>query len=160
MRCNVNVSISSGMGLHFMFLFLIKLEAKIVDNDWVNLDFFDSQTQQHVDLKDLLVIIFFAILTFGALLIICELSQRQNLAYKECGDMVEQLDWYRFPTEIQRIYPTILAIMQQPIEIVCFGGTTCNRESFKKVSTLSCINFALMLASLNDIYICVLLYLF
>lgn len=73
---------------------------------------------------------------FGALLMTCELCQRINLTFDECSEMIEQLQWYLFPPEIQRIFPTILNFAQQSIEINCFGSMTSDRETFKYVRIL------------------------
>lgn len=78
-----------------------------------------------------MVCIFYA---FGILLIACELCQRNNQAYAECSDMVDQFNWYLFPTKIQQMIPLILIFTQQPIEIKCFGSMACDRELFKYVS--------------------------
>ena len=71
---------------------------------------------------------------FGLLLTACELCQRNSQAFNECSDMVEQIDWYSFPVEIQRIMPIIFHFTQQPIELIFFGSSVCNREAFKYVS--------------------------
>lgn len=83
---------------------------------------------------ELSLAIIFIIYAFGLLLIACELCQRGNQAFGECGDMVDQFNWYLFPNEVQRMLPMILAFTQQPIEIACFGSTACDRKSFKYVS--------------------------
>lgn len=79
------------------------------------------------------ITIFEIFYAFGALLIACEVCQRVNIAFEECGDMVVQFEWYLFPIDIQRMLPLILNYMQQPIEIKCFGSVTCDRETFKFV---------------------------
>lgn len=71
---------------------------------------------------------------FGLMFISCELCQRVNLAFDECGQMVEQFEWYSFPDEIQRMLPLILQLTQQPVDINCFGSSAWNRETFKYVS--------------------------
>lgn len=71
---------------------------------------------------------------FSVMFICCELAQRISVAFDECSEMVDQLDWYLFPAKIQRMLPTILNFTQQPIEIKCFGSTACDRETFKSVS--------------------------
>lgn len=71
--------------------------------------------------------------SFSILFITCELDQRINLAFVECSQMVEQLDWYLFPMNIQRMLPMILHFTQQPFEIICFGSKACNRDTFKSV---------------------------
>lgn len=71
---------------------------------------------------------------FGAIFIDCELSQRVNLAFDECSEIINQFDWYLFPGELQRMLPIILNYAQQPVEIKCFGSTACNRATLKYVS--------------------------
>lgn len=101
----------------------------------IDFEFFsDSQIHHYDDLIDLVLIILIAIYAFFGWLIVCELSQRLNVEYEECSSMASEFDWYRFPIEIQRIYPTILAFIQQPMEMRCVGGTPSDRKSFKYVS--------------------------
>lgn len=83
---------------------------------------------------ELAMTIFEIIYAFGTLLIACEICQRVNLAFEECSDMVDQFEWYLFPTKIQRMMPLILNFTQQPIEITSFGSAACDRETFKSVS--------------------------
>lgn len=67
--------------------------------------------------------------------IACELSQRINLAFDECNDMIEQFEWYLLPAEMQRMLPFIMHFAQQPIHINCFGSTAYGRGLFKYVSS-------------------------
>lgn len=83
---------------------------------------------------------------FGSLFIACEVCQRTNLAFDKCSEMVEHFEWYSFPTGIQRMLPVILNIMHQPVEIKCFGGLTCDRETFKYVRIVN-ISFAIQFYS-------------
>ena len=71
---------------------------------------------------------------FGLIFAACELSQRLNLAFDECSEMFTQFEWYLFPEEIKRIWPTLINFVQQLVELGCFGTTACNRETFKSVS--------------------------
>lgn len=90
---------------------------------------------QHADnLAVLLITMMEIIYAFGVLVVCCEICQRATQSFDECSDMVAQFDWHLFPVRIQRMMPTILHFTQQPIEIVCFGSTACNREIFKYVS--------------------------
>lgn len=63
----------------------------------------------------------------------CEIGQRLCIAYEELDDKIGQFKWYSFPTEIQRILLILMINTQQPVEVLCFGSTACNRETFKKV---------------------------
>lgn len=71
---------------------------------------------------------------FGLVFSTCEIGQRFTKAFDEIDREIEQLDWYLFPIEIQRILPTIIINAQEPIVIECFGIISCNRDQFKKVS--------------------------
>lgn len=92
-------------------------------------------TQLHLgdNLAMLMMTIFEVVYSFGILFIACEICQRNNLAFNECNEMTEQCKWYSFPMKIQRMLPLILNFMQQPVEIKCFGGLACERETFKHV---------------------------
>lgn len=70
---------------------------------------------------------------FGTLFVACELCDRLAIAFEETGEMFEQLDWYLFPIEIQRIMQMSLIFTQQPFAVYCFGSITCDRETFKSV---------------------------
>ena len=75
-----------------------------------------------------------AIYAFGVMFIACELGQRITLAFYECSDLIDQLEWYLFPNKIQRMLPIIMSFAQQSVEMKCFGSAACNRETFKYVS--------------------------
>lgn len=63
----------------------------------------------------------------------CEIAQRLSIAYEKINDEIDQFDWHLLPMEIQRILLTIMIHTQQPVEVLCFGSTACNRGTFKKV---------------------------
>lgn len=67
-------------------------------------------------------------------LIACEIGQRLNSAFERINIAIDQLDWYLLPIELKRIFPMIVGITQQPIELDCFGSITCTRSVFKEVS--------------------------
>lgn len=71
------------------------------------------------------------------MLITCELGQNVNDAFDECSDMIERLDWYLFPAEVQKTLPIIINFAQQPIVFECFGSTACVRATFKYVRIVS-----------------------
>lgn len=74
------------------------------------------------------------ILALVTVLIVCELGQRMSDAFDGIDFTTEQFDWYSFPINIKRMLPTIMAIVQQPAELECFGSITATREVFRKVS--------------------------
>lgn len=71
---------------------------------------------------------------FGLMLIGCEFGQRITDAFEECNETIVQLNWYLFPSEIQRITPIIINFGQQPIVFYCYGSIAFDRELFKLVS--------------------------
>lgn len=75
-------------------------------------------------------------LVFGFTFIFCELGQRVSNLLQQIIDTIDQFDWYLFPMRIQRMLPTLLIVAQQPIEIIVFGSTSANRNTFKKVKSL------------------------
>lgn len=79
--------------------------------------------------------------SFGILFVTCELGQRFNLEFAECGDMFERFDWYLFPAHAQRMLPIILCHSQQTVDLKCFGSVAANRQTFKNVSTLKQLSF-------------------
>lgn len=64
----------------------------------------------------------------------CELGQRLTTTCEQVDYDFEQLAWYLFPMEVQRILPTILIGLQEPVLLRCFGIVDGSREQFKKVS--------------------------
>ena len=89
----------------------------------------------------LVLTIFDACFAFGILLIACELCQQIENAFVEIDDMIGEFDWYLFPNEIQQILPIIIAAAQKPVTIECFGSISCNRDVFKKVSSINHFDF-------------------
>lgn len=79
------------------------------------------------------ITIFYAFYAFGIVIIICELGQRLTNAFEEIGDVIDEFEWNLFSLEIQKILPTILMVVQQPVELRYFGSTSGLRETFKKV---------------------------
>lgn len=108
-----------------------------------NCDLLILQTHHDGNFFDLLAIAIETCYGFGSLFIFCEMGQRINLAFAECSEMADQFDWYLFPTKIQRMLPMIFRFTQRPLEIVCFGSTACDRDTFKLVNeyTYSLIRF-------------------
>lgn len=89
--------------------------------------------QSNHDSDSIAVSIMAPIYAFGMIFIACELSQRLTNAYSKIDDIFEQFEWYRFPNAVRRALPTIISMVQKPVEFECFGNVSCSRESFKKV---------------------------
>lgn len=70
----------------------------------------------------------------------CELAGRLSIGFDELSDfIVNQFNWYSFPSEVQQNLPMVMLNAQQTIGFKCFGSHLCNRDTFKKVRML-CIN--------------------
>lgn len=69
-----------------------------------------------------------------------------------------QLDWYLFPSKVQRMLPTVMLITQQPTFIKCFGNVLLARQQFRKVGSNSPLNtvfpFKLRLENIIIIVVC------
>lgn len=78
--------------------------------------------------------IFFSSGAMATVFVACELGQRISNASIEINDVFDQFNWYLFPVEIQRILPTAILYVQQPIEVKFFGSSSCSREQAKRVS--------------------------
>lgn len=70
---------------------------------------------------------------FCLVLVICEAGQKLSDSFEEVEDDFGQIDWYLLPLEIQRMLPTILIYLQDPMVVRFFGSLTCCRELFKNV---------------------------
>ena len=57
-------------------------------------------------------------------------------SFADLNDAIYQLDWYTFPSEIQRMLPTLLMNAQQEVIIKGFGNMICKRETFKTVNSV------------------------
>lgn len=78
-----------------------------------------------------------SVYAFWTVFIVCELGQRIKDVCAEIGDMMYQCDWYLLPIEIKRFLVIILASLQQPVSLQCFGSISCERNIFEKVSLKS-----------------------
>lgn len=73
---------------------------------------------------------------FFAVIVACEFGQRLTNAFNEINDLIDQFQWYRFPSNMQRILPIALIIAQKPVSIEFFGSFSCSRELFRKVQNV------------------------
>lgn len=81
----------------------------------------------------LFILITMGTFTFALVFIVCELGQRMCDAFDGIGSTIDQWDWYVFSVELKRMLPMIMANLQRPVEMECFGSITCGREVFKNV---------------------------
>lgn len=66
------------------------------------------------------------------------IGQSLTNASEEIIKEFELLGWYLFPIEAQRLLPTILIIVQEPIAVGCFGIIVASRDQFKKANSNQC----------------------
>lgn len=71
--------------------------------------------------------------SFSHIYIICQYGDILTGKFAELSETIYQLDWYKFPSEIQQILPTLLIGAQQPVFVEGFGNIRCTCEVFKKV---------------------------
>lgn len=43
------------------------------------------------------------------------------------------VDWYMFPLCVQKIWPTIMAGAQEPVQLTGIGSIACTRQAFHNV---------------------------
>lgn len=66
--------------------------------------------------------------------IFCEMGERVCAMFGAVDETLEEMDWYLYPNEVQRMLPAIMIVAQKPIYVQLFGSTTASRETFKKVN--------------------------
>lgn len=77
-----------------------------------------------------------ALYGFGVVLFACELGQRVTNLFSGVNDMIEHFQWYSYPNKMQKVLLIIMIVAQQPVEFQCFGSTSANRDTFKKVCAI------------------------
>lgn len=80
-----------------------------------------------------------SIQVFGAfffLLVTCEFGGRITMAHDEIDSAILRSSWYRLPTEVKSILPTVIYIAQKEVALHGIGSVVCSRESFQRVSFL------------------------
>lgn len=126
MLCNVNYPIGISWVPH-EFTKSIR-SIKLCDHFY-----FHSQSHHGNHSMDLFLLGFDVCDTFVGVFISCELSQRVSNSFSGINDLLDQLQWYRFPTEVQRILPMASIFVQESVAFECFGSFSCCRDAFKKV---------------------------
>lgn len=79
--------------------------------------------------------------SYTFMFIYCELGEKVSEAFEKLNESIDQLDWYLFSIEIQRLLPTFMIASQQPILIRGLGGSVYTRDTFKRVSSTSSLHF-------------------
>lgn len=85
----------------------------------------------------------FIIFVFNSNYVQFKLDQQFSNAIDEVDDTNVQLDWYLFPSKIQRVLPIIIQSTQKAVVIKCFGNVLCARIQFQKVRFVSLLPYIL-----------------
>lgn len=85
--------------------------------------------------------------TLFEVFIACELSQRLGNAFTDIYELIDQFQWYRFPTKVRRILPMALGFVQQPVSLECFGTFVCCRDAFKRVNVWTLKSISLTIST-------------
>lgn len=72
-----------------------------------------------------------------ALFIICEFGERIRMTFHDIDEGLDRLKWYLLPLETQKMLSTIYVIAQTPIRFEILGSVSCDRITFKEVSSTS-----------------------
>lgn len=76
--------------------------------------------------------VFHALFTVG---LACEFGEQGCEMFFAVDYTIDEIDWYLYPTEIQRMLPAIMIVAQRPIYMQLFGSVTASRETFQRVRT-------------------------
>lgn len=85
---------------------------------------------------DVLISVVLVVCAFGLIFILCELGERLMEQFAKIDHEILKLDWYQFPTDIQKMLPTIMNGTQPPVMLRGISNILCTRETFKYVSHL------------------------
>lgn len=99
----------------------------------------------------LLESICYAILAIALVFATCEIGHRLENTFNEINyAFCQQLEWYYYPIEVQRMLVQTLIYTQQPVAIKFFGSIACSREQFKGVRSFSTKNIIDQFKFLTD----------
>lgn len=73
---------------------------------------------------------------FAFIFFFCEFGERVSYGFEEINDTLNNLDWYLFPIEIQRMIPTTMIFFQAPVVVRIVGSFACSRYVFDRVSAI------------------------
>lgn len=71
--------------------------------------------------------------SFVQIFVFCNLGESVSALFSQIDNLFYCCDWYTFPTDIQRILPTVMMAAQQPVDIQGFANLKCTRDAFKRV---------------------------
>lgn len=71
--------------------------------------------------------------TFTFICMVCEPGDHVTNQFDAFGRKIERCDWHLLPIHLRRLYFIFLLDSQHPINIQCYGGILCTRDTLKKV---------------------------
>lgn len=82
---------------------------------------------------DLIRPLFLIFWSFCTIFYWCETGEIITNGFDEIGEQIWQCEWYKFPDKLQRVMPTVINGIQQPVIITGFANLKLTRQSFKQV---------------------------
>lgn len=105
---------------------------------WIYIRFgFVKHQDASVDPLEIIALISQLSITFLSVFCICDLGERVRTAFDEIEMMLDQLKWYLVPKGTRKMLSIIFMAFQRPVEITIFGSISCDRITFKLVSSTS-----------------------
>lgn len=74
---------------------------------------------------------------FCFIVFFCEFGHYVFHAFDELNMAIDQLDWFLFPAEIQKLLPILISGCQNTCCIKGYGDVQCIRDTSKRVSELA-----------------------
>lgn len=114
------------------------------NSHWIFFETLYFKSKPQIDYLALLVTIaeaFHVILTVG---LACEMGERVCGMFSAVDETMDEIDWYLYPIEVQRMLPAIMIVAQKSIYVEFFGSITASRETFQQVSASDCLSLKMI----------------
>lgn len=92
-----------------------------------------SKKEENLDPPEVLSILIEIGYTFVTLFAVSESGESITHQFNQFNENLWKCHWYSFPLAMQRIYSIVLVGVQEPVTILGYANTVCNRETFKIV---------------------------
>lgn len=142
---------------------LLLIEIKRVMSNWVAFiqftletvvtilfSFLQHQATNH-NFQEVLALLIQLFGSFVCVFGICEFGERVCIAFDEINTKLDQLRWYLLPHKTQTMLLIISIFAQKPIRFNIFGSVSCNRETFKDVSSICNIQYPEYIQNLGPV---------
>lgn len=81
--------------------------------------------------------------SFAFVFLACEFGHKLSSSFDEIDYEIGQMHWYKFPVNLWKLFPILIANTHEAVHLRVFGSSLCAREDFKRVSTVSVYKFKL-----------------